>query len=439
MLAEAFEEDFRSFYLSEKSEPELLHKLDLLGVYGRFIDSKYDIFFKEKAKFHPSNIYAERILERESKTLQVEHQLLALEALFGEDQVTFLQSYDRTTFSDEELDMIGIAQRNNEGKPHFVHQTFAEYFVADFLIKQLTRKTKQNKQLKELLLNEVLLRKDCRVIRAFLNGLLEISKPSTEALKEYGDLLDERWNKGEQELLIVDSRALHDAAEENNPRIIGFLLESLNSGKHSKALKMMLLAKDTYRRTAWHVAAEAGHIKVVEDLCNWAKARLTPRELMNGLLLGQDLRKRTVWHVAAKRGQVQMLVDLLYWAKQLEIKPEELRNVLWLSKDDNGQTAWHIAAEEGHVDVLERLWDWAKELNLKPHELKNDVWLSEGEFSQTAWYKAANGGHIVILLKLWEWAKQMQLNREELKNEVCCPNASTVKQPGTLQQEKATL
>jgi len=178
--------------------------------------------------------------------------------------------------------MIGIALRKNESKPHFIHRTFAEYFVADFLINHLTKKTKLHVQVKELLRNKVLLQKDCLVIRAFLNSLLENSKPSTEALKDYGDLLDEQWNLGEgQGPLLVDTTALHEAAAENIPRIIGFILDSLKSGKHSNALKVILLAKDYNRRTAWHVAAEAGHIEVVECLWIWAKELLKTHELKN--------------------------------------------------------------------------------------------------------------------------------------------------------------
>ena len=79
---------------------------------------------------------------------------------------------------------IGIAQRNSEGKPQFIHRTFPEYFVAQFLIKQLTEKSKQHKQVQDILLNEVLLKKDFQVIRAFLDGLLKNSKPNKEALRE---------------------------------------------------------------------------------------------------------------------------------------------------------------------------------------------------------------------------------------------------------------
>jgi hypothetical protein len=226
MLAEAFEQEFRSFYVSEKSEPELPQKLDLVELYGRFIDSKYDIFFKEKSKLQPGNIGADKIREGYLKNIQVEHQLLALEALFIEDQVTFLQSYDRTTFSNEDLARIGIAQRNNEGRPHFIHRTFAEYFVADFLIKQLTKKTKQHVQVKGILLSEVLVKEDCRVIRAFMDGMLKNSKPSKEALNEYGGLLNE-------DLPIFYTDGLFVAEEEDNARIIGFLLDSLKSRQHS--------------------------------------------------------------------------------------------------------------------------------------------------------------------------------------------------------------
>jgi ankyrin repeat protein len=416
MLAEAFEEDFRSFYVSEKSEPELPYKLNLLGLYRRFIDSKYDIFYKEKSKVKPGNVGADGIRERDLKNIHVEHQLLALEALFTEEQVTFLHIQPHSSFSDEDLARIGIALRNHEGKPHFIHRTFAEYFVADFLINQLTKKTKQNAQVKELLLNEVLLQKDCHVIRAFLNGLLESSKPSTEALNEYGDLLEEQWRKVVvQGPLLGVTTLLHEAATQDNAHIIGFLLDSLKSGEHSNTLKVMLLAEDYDGRTAWHVAAEAGHIKVLEDLWIWVKAQLNPREF----LLGQDrMEERTAWHRAAQMGRVQILQKLWEWAKELQPKPEELRNELWLSKSDFDQTPWHLAAVEGHVEVLDTLWDWAKELQLKSEELRNEVLLSKGLYNKTAWQMAAGFGHIEVLEKLWDWAKELQLKPEELRNEM---------------------
>jgi hypothetical protein len=59
MLAEAFKEEFISFYSSEKSEPELPQKLDLLRLYVRFIERKYDIYYEEKCKIPAGNVAVE--------------------------------------------------------------------------------------------------------------------------------------------------------------------------------------------------------------------------------------------------------------------------------------------------------------------------------------------------------------------------------------------
>ena len=166
MLSEAFAEDFVSFYLLDKSHPEFQHKLDLLGLYRRCIDGKYDTRFREKCKIPAENVAVEGLRQNLFKQ-QEKHELLALAALFTEDQVTFLQNDHLSTLLDEELARIGIVQRNNEGKPQFIHRTFAKYFVAEFLINHLTGETKQHTQVQEFLITKILLRADCRVIRVF--------------------------------------------------------------------------------------------------------------------------------------------------------------------------------------------------------------------------------------------------------------------------------
>jgi len=420
MLAEAFEQEFTLFYLSEKSEPELPHKLDLVGLYRRFIDRKYDIYYREKSETPTGKVAAMEQRGRDLKNMQVEHQLLALEALFTEEQVTFLHSYNNSTFSDEELVRIGIVHRNKEGKPHFIHRTFGEYFVADFLIKQLTKKNKQHVQVQRLLLNDVLLQKEYHVIRVFMEGLLEISKPSKDALKEYGEKLYELLNKRQVHgVMFFETTALNEAAREDNSRIIEFLLDSLKSGQDSNDINMttsnvggriqaawhtaagyngvqalgrmwewvklvaptqtynLLLSQDRYSRTALQQAVEKSHIKVAEKLWGWAKAQMTPADLKNELFLRHNWEGLNAWHSAVKWGRVKMLVKMWDWAKELHIQPEELRNEMWFSKNRYGQTAWHMAAERGDVEVLEKLWDWAKELQLKPEELGNGVWLSK--------------------------------------------------------------
>jgi hypothetical protein len=56
-------------FLSEKSEPEFPLKIDLLRLYGRFIEGKYFIFYREKSRTEPFNMAKKEHKERENKTL----------------------------------------------------------------------------------------------------------------------------------------------------------------------------------------------------------------------------------------------------------------------------------------------------------------------------------------------------------------------------------
>jgi predicted NACHT family NTPase len=67
--------------------------------------------------------------------------------------VTFLKNDHHYAISDEELARIGIVQINSEGKPQFIHRTFADYFAAQFLVKELTKRANQSTQVQEFLLN----------------------------------------------------------------------------------------------------------------------------------------------------------------------------------------------------------------------------------------------------------------------------------------------
>jgi ankyrin repeat protein len=396
MLAEAFEEKFRSFYESEESEPELPHKLDLLGLYRRFVGSRYDIFYREKAKTPTGNVNAERIRDRDLKNMQVEHWRLALEALFTEDQVTLLPIYHLPKLLDEDLARIGIVQRNNEGKLQFIHRTIGEYFVADFLINELTKKTKQNAQVQEILLNEVLFKKDCHLIRAFLDALLENSKPSNEALKEYGEKLDQQWKEREEYGTMEGvTKVLHTAAKKDNAKIIGFLLDSLKSGGNLSTLKKLLLDKDSQGQTAWHNAAENDSLGALKNIWEWAEAV-------------------TTWQEGAERGHSDASDTTRASVEEEELQPYQLKKQLFLDKDKYGNTAWHGAAQSGSSKTLETLWSWANEAELKLSELL----LVENEGRNTAWQLAAQTGHLKLLLKLGVRAKEAQLNSDELTDKL---------------------
>jgi ankyrin repeat protein len=449
MLAEAFDEEVKTFCQSDEAVPELQFKLDLFGLYKRFIRRKYDIYQEEKSKAKVSNVTEIRRRDRELEFMRNDHQLLALKVLFTEEELALLQIHRECTFEDEDLNLIGIVQVSYEGKPHFIHRTFAEYYVADFLVHQLTNSSNTPQQVQDLILQKIFLEKYYRVIRVFMDGFL--STPTKEILKQYGN-----W--------IYDLRTdyvhiLHTAAREGNRNIVGFLLDSLQEAEHTDTVKEFLLAQDHYGRTAWHLAAEWGNTVLLQKLWEWAKQTLTREEIKSKLLLGEIQNKKTAWKIVTRRRYIQAIEKLWEWGKEVltteelkndfffakgvdrrtawqdaamqgntgllqtlwdgvekEITPEEFSKKLLLAVDKTGTTVWHNAAERGDIELLKRLWGWAGE-KLTPGMLKNQVLLGKSSWKENVWHVAAEAGNIQVMEKLWEWANE-KLSPDELNNKL---------------------
>jgi hypothetical protein len=138
MLAEAFDKEVKTFCQSVESMPELPLEIDLLGLYERFIERKCDIYQRGKLQVSLNNVAAIALREHHLKALREDHQLLALKVLFTEEQMTQLETKRHCSYSDKELLRIGIVQLSHEGKLHFIHRTFAECLVTDWLVNRLT-------------------------------------------------------------------------------------------------------------------------------------------------------------------------------------------------------------------------------------------------------------------------------------------------------------
>ena len=446
MLAEAFDKEVKVFCQSTEFVPELPFKLDLLGLYEIFTNRKYDICVEEKFKFLMTNVAVEELRKQWVKTNIENHQILALKMLLTVEELALLHIDSQCTSVDENLIRTGIVQTGNKGKLHFIHRTFAEFYVADYFVNELTKGSYISQQIQDVLLQKIFLEEEYRVIRAFIDGLLSRSKPPNEVIKQYGNRINDL---GKDDLLT-----LHTAACEGNAHIIGFLLDSLKETGKADTWVKLLLARDYDSHTVWHVAAKKGQLEVLHKLWEWAKEVLTQEEL-NNMFLAKDEFERTAWHMAAERGQLEVLHKLWEWAKKV-LTTEELIKKLFLDQDLVGRTAWYVAAEKGKLEVLHRQWELIKEvltpeesrqllltndnfrsigwhiaaekgqlqaLNkmwecakevLTPEELSNKLFLAKDEDNRTTWYVAAEKGKLDILHKLWEWAKEV-LTPEELK------------------------
>jgi ankyrin repeat protein len=398
MLAEAFGKEIKTYCLSQKSEPELPKQLCLVDLYREFIKEKINIFKSkgEVAKEQDNDIIQYDI------SITKNHQKLALEILLPELKDTALKLEESDKLAPEAISRIGIVQYVDD-KPHFIHRTFAEFYVADFLEKQLTKKTCFLLEVLNILF-KILLGKDYAVIRFFLDGLL-VNTEKSKVIEQYGQQINEIWKVKESKRREELVAALRQAAEEGRTHIIDFLFSSLKATGNSDTTNKLLIHKESRGRNSWHLAANSGQIKTLETLWRWGTE--VQVNLKDDLLLAKDRKGKTAWDIAAQIGNKEILEILWVWGRKLQVN---LKDNLLLAKGRDGVTAWHRAAANDKKEILEKLWVWGIEVQLN---LKYDLLLSKGRKGLTAWERAAMSGSKEILEKLWGWGRKVQVNLKD--------------------------
>jgi len=97
------------------------------------------------------------------------HQYHAILSLFPELAAILFPDYDGSEWKNEEIIACGILIIKN-GKIYFIHETFREYFVADFIWKSISKKI--DEKVLELFV-EILTVEKFGVIRMFLNDMID--------------------------------------------------------------------------------------------------------------------------------------------------------------------------------------------------------------------------------------------------------------------------
>jgi len=166
MLAEVFENDCNKFYKTGQLKPELDARLDLIDLYEKFLNNKYEINFYEKIKFESSNTQMkEEIIPSIIKKYETEYQLMALYVIIDKEDAKLLINKEQGQIIQGFLKdfknggkNIGIIDQIVEDKPQFMHRTFAEYLTATYVINCLQNKqsTETFKKLLVFLIEKIL-------------------------------------------------------------------------------------------------------------------------------------------------------------------------------------------------------------------------------------------------------------------------------------------
>ena len=126
--------------------------------------------------------------------------------------MTHLETKRHCSYSTEEVSRIGLVQVSHEGKLHFIHRTFAEYLVTDYFVNCLTEGNNISQQVLTFVLKDIFLKEIFRVIRGFIDCLLVMSKPTKEALKQYGNGIHDLRKDG---VTICTSFYIHCSVHHN--------------------------------------------------------------------------------------------------------------------------------------------------------------------------------------------------------------------------------
>jgi len=132
MLGEAFVNEAKEYcYRGEFNLPE---KFNLLSLFKKFTENKFDIYFREKNEMDTSKPEV-----KSSKKDYVEkHMTSALIYLFSLKEINEIRgtinasNFEQTKrfLGEGKAQKFGIIADTTDGKPHFIHRCFGEYFAA---------------------------------------------------------------------------------------------------------------------------------------------------------------------------------------------------------------------------------------------------------------------------------------------------------------------
>ena len=187
------------------------------------------------------------------------------------------------------------------------------------MIDKLSKESTPAQELLYFLLKDILLNENCQVIGSFLDGFLEKCKLSKGILEQSGKRICELWKEdaggsiGQKPLRSLGRTILHQAEQVGHTRIIRYLLDSLKAGQHLETIHDLFLKKDKLGQTAWHLSAESGNLKTLEELWDWAKeAKVNPKD---DLLLAKDKNDQTACHLAAWNEHSGVMTKLMKCAE----------------------------------------------------------------------------------------------------------------------------
>jgi ankyrin repeat protein len=328
MLADIYIDKVNSKKRSDLSKIEITNIADL---YNQFLEKKVRIQYEEKSK-----IEIDRDQDRfdEDKEKFFEKHIKLSSSILFEDRKEAL-NLDLNEKDEKRIIKYGVIVAFTNKTPLFLHQSFAEFFVA----KSSFTKLEQNKD-NDIELEQILRDRRHFLIRKFLNDLLEKKQPQNKIniSPNSRDLNEEISNCCSENLIsllkyFIEQKGVNFEAPNT------FLIKASMNGRKEMVSFLTGQGIDVNQQderglTALIWALQKGHIEIVQELLQNEKIDVNQQEFLSYSALIS----------AAEEGE-QEIVRMLLKNENIDIN---LRNV-------RGSTALITASANGHIEIVEML------------------------------------------------------------------------------------
>lgn len=396
-------------------------------IYNSFVHCLVDRFMDKGCE---AKIFLKSLATTSANIFEL-HQKHAIESIFqsaDNDTKKLINLFFNEDFliTDEETVRIGLMYDDGFGKLHFVHRTFSEFFVSDFLFKKISNfKMRSKEEIKSLIKLFMRIARDSenyyKVIRVFVDKALQTSDMSKhdskwcsvfeKCIKKYSctdffnQLVDDgllniiKFISGEltnhkteiYNLWRGDKNCTKDSvfitsAEFQSLSFIKGLWSFASSRLSGDKLKQLLLVKNDYGKNVFHYAIDNSDLSVIEFLIKTADDVLLENELKAALSnknkLDQDLMAQALTNY--NQEQLQSFLKIL----NRYLNHNLLRSILH-SPSQNDSNLMRIA-ESLKENVVEVYWNFLADIF--DVEAQKSILLHENANKQTALHYALING-----------------------------------------------
>jgi hypothetical protein len=381
MLADVYKQS-----IVNNSFSNMEFNLNFFEIYDKFLKSKIQIWSEGKG-----NLARKASLNSQNYSLnflQIHHYFalkhyntnIVQDDEDDDNDIFFGIEHDEDEWTFEEISRCGIIRFDEKKNFNFLHETFAEFLLADFLSKNLKKKISKRNRID--LMNffmSTLTQKKFQIVRMFLNDIVSrdddkmknisfanqsipneillmcasegqfdlclfISKCVGEHLKNIVATMDDEHRNF---LMLASLKVVNEAKDLKFEAIFDIIANEL-----SECFKDVLCMVDAHKNTLLHYLSSSSISKsLFIKIWNKISSHLTDVEARKNYLLMHNSDRQTFFHIAMVKyvRNCEKLKTMLNILKQ-NLTIDEQKHFIW-TKDFEGESLIHYCGYQ-HYDVF---------------------------------------------------------------------------------------